>query len=102
MKTFIARTAMIGLEDFLFFSRTIVVTVHQAIRKNIMPIVEPTTNPFVTAQSPSIREIRISSTAMAADKKKFFLGCPRSEAYFLVIIVITFSPCFLFYHSLLL
>jgi len=53
-----------------------------------MPIVEPTTNPFVTALSPSISEIRISNTAIAADKKKFFLGNPRSEAYFLVIIVI--------------
>jgi len=88
MNTFIARTAMRGLEDFLFFSLTIVFTVHQAIRKNTMPIVEPTANPFVTALSPSISEIRISSTAIAADKKKFFLGNPRSEAYFLVIIVI--------------
>jgi len=80
MKTFIARIAINGLEDFFFFSLTIVVTVHQAIRKNIMPTVEPTINPFVTARSPSISEIRISTTAIAADKKKFFLGYPRSEA----------------------
>jgi len=88
MNTFIASTAMMGLAVLRFFSRTIVFTVHQAIRKNTIPTVEPKTSPLVTAQSPSISDIRISAAAMATDKKKFFLGSPRSEAYFLVTIVI--------------
>jgi hypothetical protein len=98
IKSFIARTAIRGLEDFFFFSLTIVVTVQQAIRKYIMPTTEPTINPFVTAWFPSIKEMSISRPEIAADKKKFFLGYPRSEAFFLVIIVITFSPCFSFYY----
>ena len=58
---------------------------HHANEKNSRLTIEPAINPFVVDWSPYNNETRTISPERARDKKKFFLGYPGSEAYFLVI-----------------
>ena len=70
---------------------------HHANKKNRMLTMEPTIKPFVTDWSPYNNEARMISPERTTDKKKFFLGYPKSETYFLIEIVITVYQYLLFY-----
>jgi hypothetical protein len=84
-----ASMASRGFALLSFLLRTIHDIIHQVTKKNVIPITEPMTNPFVTAELPMIRESTTARNAIAMDKKKLSTGYRVRAPFFFAMPCIT-------------